>query len=339
MKKYRKLKIALITTLLVLLFAAGVGYANRGTLVAWGYDTFLSKQVEQKLAHSYQPLNDRLVSEAPKLETPFSMLLMGVDARDHEAGRSDTLIYTVIRPNDGNVLMLSIPRDTYTDMVGKGKKDKITHAYAYGGPEMAVRSVEKLLNAKVDHYASINFHGFEQVVDTLGGISLPITQDIVNKGADHEKFTIHANQSSYNGKDALNFVRYREDAGGDVSRTERNRQFLEALIHKTSSMQQWSKIPGILSIIGDNFRTDIPPATMTDLAKPFLQTDHPIKNYTLLGEDKRMGPQNLWYFLANEADLQAVRNTIDVWMNPNTSVDQLIVPSDTKPVVNTENPA
>jgi LCP family protein required for cell wall assembly len=339
MKRHPKLKIFLLTAFVALLSAAGIGYANRGSLASWGFDTFVSAQVEKKLAQSYKPLNNRPVSEAPKVEVPFSVLLLGVDARGAERGRSDTLIYTIVRPKDGNVLMLSIPRDTYADIAGRDEKDKITHAYAYGGAEMAIESVQKLLNAKVDHYASINFQGFVQVVDTLGGISLPITKDIVNKDADHEKFTIPANQSSYNGKDVLNYVRYREDAGGDVSRTERNRQFLEALMHKTASLDKWRNIPDILNIIGKNFRTDIPPVSMTDLTKQFLQSDHHVKSYTLTGEGQRMGAQHLWYFVADENGLQQVRRTIDVWLNPSSTASQLTVPSDPPPAAQPQFPA
>ncbi|MFC5529573.1 LCP family protein [Cohnella yongneupensis] len=326
--KRSRLKIALLCTFGLLVIATGLIYSNRGALAALGYDWFLADKVEESFKDSYKPLNDRPEAEPMKVENPFSMLLLGVDARANERGRSDTMIYTVIRPKDGKVLMMSIPRDTYADIVGKDKKDKITHAYAFGGAEMAVNSVEELLDAKVDHYATINFQGFKQVVDTLGGISLPITEDIVNKGADHEKFTVKANQPSYSGVEALNFVRYREDAGGDMSRTERNRQFLEALIQKASSMNQWTKIPEVLDIVGDNFSTDLHPETMSDLAKQFLQTGHSIRSYTLKGVGKRMGAQNLWYYVADEADLTAVRATIAAWMNPNTPLDQLTTPAD-----------
>lgn len=237
MRNFGKRKAILLGSLLLLLLAAGIGYANRGSVAAWGYDRFLSKEVEKKLAESYQPLKDRQTVEEPqKITEPFSTLLMGVDARDRERGRSDTLIYTVIRPMDGQVLMISIPRDTYAEIAGKEVMDKITHSYAYGGPEMAVGTVEKLLGARIDHYASINFQGFIRVVDTLGGIPLPITEDIVNKGAGHEKFTIKANQPLYEGRDALNYVRYREDAGDDISRAGRNRIFLDALMNKASSL-------------------------------------------------------------------------------------------------------
>jgi LCP family protein required for cell wall assembly len=342
MRKYHKFKVIIISVVMLLVVIAGIGYANRGALSALGYDWFLSNKVEASLADSYKPLKDRDEVAAPEVENPFSMLLLGVDARASERGRSDTIIYTVVRPQDGRVLMLSIPRDTYADIVGKDKKDKITHAFAFGGAEMAVNSVEKLLDAKVDHYAAIDFQGFKQVVDTLGGIPLPITKDIVNKGVDHEKFVVKANQDVYNGVDALNFVRYREDAGGDNSRTVRNHQFLEALMHKASSLKQWANIPEILGIVGDNFTTDLPPESMSQLAKQFLQEGHQIRSYTLKGDGKRMGTQNLWYSVADEEDLTAVRSTIAAWLNPETSVDQLSIPSDASQATKTEkaqNPA
>jgi len=326
MRKAKRWKIVLVSAVSAAIVLAGLGYANRGTLKAWGYDWFLSDKVETSFADSYQPLNDRPETPEPEVREPFSLLLMGVDARAKERGRSDTLIYTVVRPKDGNVLMVSIPRDTYADIVGKDKMDKITHAYAFGGAEMAVNSVEKLLDAKIDHYASINFQGFVKVVDTLGGIHLPIGKDIVNKGADHEKFTVKANKDSYTGVEALNYVRYREDAGGDMSRTERNRVFMEELIHKASSLKQWDKIPEVLGIVGDNFSTDLPPASMSELAKQFLQTGHEIQSYTLKGEGQRMGKQNLWYFVSDEQDLDAVRATIATWLNADTPASELTVP-------------
>ncbi|MFB9279296.1 LCP family protein [Cohnella cellulosilytica] len=328
MRKLQRWHKVVALSVALLLVLAGIGYANRGALSALGYDIFLSDKVESSFANSYQPLTDRPIVEEPeaKVEKPFSMLLMGVDARAKERGRSDTLIYTVIRPEDGNVLMVSIPRDTYADIVGRDTKDKITHAYAFGGPEMAVNSVEKLLDAKIDHYASINFQGFVQVIDTLGGIHLPIGKDIVNKGADHEKFTVKANKDSYTGVEALNYVRYREDAGGDMARADRNRVFLEELIHKASSLQQWNKIPEVLDIVGDNFQTDLLPSSINELAKKFLQAGHEIQSYTLKGEGKRMGAQNLWYFVGDEEDLAEVRATISTWLDADTPESLLTVP-------------
>ena len=146
----------------------------------------------------------------------------GIDERNKEIGRSDTMIYTVVRPIDGAILMVSIPRDTYTAIIGKETKsgkqweDKITHAYAFGGAKMSVETVKNLFDSHIDHYATINFQGFRDVIDSMGGITLPVTEDLVNDDADHEKFVVKAGQDLYNGADALNYVRYREDAGGDT---------------------------------------------------------------------------------------------------------------------------
>lgn len=326
-----KRTLMIISILTVLILVAGIGYANRGALAAWGFEKLLADEVEKKLADTYAPLPNRPAPDATEpaqiREKPFSVLLMGVDARNKERGRSDTLIYTVIRPEDGRVLMVSLPRDTYADMAGKGFKDKIAHAYAYGGPEMTVESVEQLLQSPVDHYASINFQGFIQAVDLLGGISLPITEDIVNRKAEHEKFTIKANQSSYSGQDALNYVRYREDAGGDISRTERTRQFLEALIRKAASMQQWDNIPEIMDTLGDHFRTDIRPTEITTLVKQFIQSNPRISSYTLKGAGKRMGDDQLWYYVADPDDLEAVRTTIANWLDTSSAAAELTVPT------------
>ena len=187
-----------------------------------------------------------------KGENPFSLLLLGIDQRDKEIGRSDTMIYTVVRPIDGAILMVSIPRDTYTAIIGKETKsgkqweDKITHAYAFGGAKMSVETVENLFDSHIDHYATINFQGFRDVIDSMGGISLPVTEDLVNDDADHEKFVVKAGQDLYNGTDALNYVRYREDAGGDTSRAGRHQVFLNAIMNKASQVGQWTKFPDLI---------------------------------------------------------------------------------------------
>lgn len=319
-RKHKKHKIMLFTILAFVLVAGGLAYAFRGNIASLGYDWLVADHVEDNFKDSYKPLGNR--PEAPKtdFDKPFSMLLLGVDARGKEQGRSDTIVYMVARPEDGKLLMVSIPRDTYTEIVGTGHNDKINHAYAFGGAEMSVDSMEKLLGTRVDHYATINFEGFKDVVDEMGGISLPIEKDIVNKGAGHEKFTIKGNQSSYNGTDALNFVRYREDAGGDIARTERQRQFLEAMLDKVSSLSMWTKIPDVLNIVGNNFTTDLQPSEINSLAKKYLQSGYAIMSHTLEGEGKRMGPQGVWYYVPDPDDVRKTQQLITKWLDSEANV-------------------
>ncbi|MFD0590243.1 LCP family protein [Paenibacillus sp. GCM10027627] len=326
MKKYKRATMISAAVLLVLTAV----YFNRSALAMMGFDWFLQGGVEKQMEKTYKPIDGREpkpVGWDKKKGEPFSLLLLGVDQRKNEIGRSDTLIYSIVRPSDGNILLLSIPRDLYVDIVGKDRKDKINHSYAFGGAGMTMDTIEKLFDAPVDHYASINFEGFKSVIDAMGGISLPIKEDIVNKGYNHDYFIIKGGQPLYNGIDALNFVRYREDAGGDMSRTERHQQFLSAMIDKATGMKQWAKIPELINIMGDNFSTDIQPGQLIDLGQNlFTSKNRNMYSHTLLGQGHRLKAGGAWYYFADEEDLRQVQTMIKNWLNPDTTAANLILP-------------
>ncbi|OXM14492.1 LCP family protein [Paenibacillus herberti] len=309
----------------VLLILGAAGYYNRTTLALWGFDMFLASDVKKKLEPSYKPIDSNPATEKVKYTKadPYSVLLLGVDARDAEQGRSDTMMYTVVRPTDGAILMVSIPRDTYTEIVGRDREDKITHAYAFGGAKMAVDTVENLLGNEVDYYAAVNFNGFKALIDAMGGISLPVEKDLVNDDPGHEKFVVKAGQDKYMGRDALNFVRYREDAGGDLSRTERQQTFVEAIMDEASGMSSWPRIPEYVGIMGENFATDIPPSDMIEMAKAMIQgNNRAIYTHTLKGEGGRHSDTGAWYYFADEEDVEKSKQLIIDWMNPDkTMVD------------------
>lgn len=307
-----------------------MGYFNRTALALWGFDQFLSDHVENKLGQSYKPLqrpdtnkSGGELSEAYK--KPMTMLLLGIDQRYKERGRSDTMIVTVVRPKDGALLMLSIPRDAFVDIPGRKSKDKITHAYAFGKADLSVATVEELLGIKIDHYAAINFKGFREAIDALGGIPLPIDKDIVNKGYDHEKFTIKGGQDRYNGTDALNYVRYREDAGGDSSRAGRHQIFITNLMNEATHLSQLSKLPGLFDIMGDNFTTDLNPEQIIGLGKSMLDK-RTVYSYTLKGDGHRLVNGGPWYFFLNDKDVEQAKQWIKSWMDDSLTLNQLPVP-------------
>ncbi|WP_223070127.1 LCP family protein [Paenibacillus caui] len=316
----------LVITLLVLLLAGGGAYAYREQLALTAFDLFLSGSVEKQLEKSYAPLENeepKKVDVKTEQTEPFTALLLGVDQRDNEPARSDTMIYAVVRPEDSKVLLVSIPRDTYVDIIGKDDKDKINHAYAYGGAKMAKDTVESYMGHPVDYYAAINFNGLKEVVDAVGGVELPITKDIVNKQKDHEKFTIKANQPLYGGVDALNYVRYREDS--DFERTKRHQVFLNAFVDRVLKLNQVSKIPKLMDIMGENFKTDMQPSMIIDLSKQLLIGERPqISSFTIMGKGTRIG--GVYYDLADEQDLAFAKQMIESWWSPDTAKDQLLVP-------------
>ncbi|KAJ3198209.1 hypothetical protein HK101_007730 [Irineochytrium annulatum] len=203
-------------------------------------------------------------------------------------GRSDTVIYAVVRPKESRVLLVSIPRDTYVQIVGRDANkdgvddyDKLAHAYAFGGENMSINTVEKFLDADVGYYATINFDGIKKVVDALGGVKLPIDEDIVNKNPDHVQFTIEGGKPIYDGQEALYYVRYREDS--DFNRTKRQQIFLNAMANEMLNLNQIAKIPELIQIMGDSFQTDMRASFIIDLAKQVLTQEKPqISSFTIL---------------------------------------------------------
>ncbi|MCR8844412.1 LCP family protein [Paenibacillus sp. SC116] len=323
MKKKKSAKKWWILLAVIVLVLVG-GFMFRKQLALLGFDLFLQDKVEESLNGSYQPIDGK-PEVSREVTEPFSTLLLGVDQRDKEVGRSDTMIYSVVRPKDNKVLLISIPRDTYTKIIGYNGdvKTKINHAYAHGGVKMSIDTVEDLLGTKVDHYATVNFQGLKDVVDAMGGVKLPITEDIVNKDPNHEKFRIEGNKPIYNGQEALYYVRYREDS--DMNRTMRHRIFLEAMMNRAVELDQIHKIPDLIGIMGKNFTTDMRPSYMIDLAKTMFQNAGApiISSYMLHGEGQRM--DGGWYYIPLEEDIEYVQQLIKNWMDPNAQ------PSDLKP--------
>ncbi|WP_127530020.1 LCP family protein [Paenibacillus kobensis] len=334
MRRKSNRKVKWISGIMAFVLALGLfGYYNRTTLALWGFDMFLSDKVKNELQQSYKPLDGREPQNVSYTDMsnskPFSLLLLGVDQRENETGRSDTMMVAVVRPTDRAVLLISIPRDTYTEIIGKDKSDKITHAFAYGGAKMSIETVENLFGTTINHYATINFSGFRNLIDAMGGVALPIGKDIVNSGKDHEKFVVKANQPSYNGQDALNYVRYREDAGGDVSRTGRQQAFLDAIMKKASGVGQWNNIPEYVGIMGEDFSTDMTPEMMVGLAKTMLQSDsRTIYSHTLTGSGHRLTAGGTWYYFADEDDVAASADLIESWLNPATPLNSLPLPAE-----------
>uniref|UniRef100_UPI00406C7B54 LCP family protein n=1 Tax=Paenibacillus sp. FSL R7-0345 TaxID=2954535 RepID=UPI00406C7B54 len=327
MKKMKKRYIALIA--LVVIIAGGFLFQKQLAVLA--FDLFLSDRVEAKLEkESYVPLDkDSTTTVKPEpvvfKSDPFSLMLLGTDQRGNETARSDTMIYAVVRPEDYKLLLISIPRDTYTEIIGHrdNKKDKITHAYAFGGQQMAKDTLEALLGHDIQYYATINFQGLKDAVDAIGGVPLPIKKDIVNKGADHEKFTIVGGKSNYSGEEALNYTRYREDS--DFNRTKRQQVFIDVVANKMLSISQIGKIPELLDIMGENFKTDMEPSLIISLAKKFMGgKDMDISSFTVMGEGKKI--DGVYYDIVDEEDLSEAQAMIDNWMSASTPVSQLIEP-------------
>lgn len=331
--KYSKRKKIWISTLAFVLIVGLASFIFRKELMAFGFDNVVAPTIEQTLKDSYVPLEETAdpgVQPTPDKDQPFSLLLLGTDQRGKENGLSDSIIYTVIRPEDNRVLLVSIPRDSYAEIIGaenvKGarKNNKINSAHSYGGPQMSVDTVKNLLDAPIEYYATINFNGLVGVTDALGGVELPITKVIENKSPEHEKLRIEPNKPIYSGEEALMYVRYREDS--DFKRTERQRIFLKAALDRMKRIDNILNIQKIIEIAGSNFKTNMKSDFIQDLAKKvILEGGTPqITSHMLQGEGSR---KDQWYYMLDEDDVKRTHDMIEIWLDPKSTETDLITAS------------
>ncbi len=230
---------------------------------------------------------------------PFSVLMLGVDEREGDAGRSDTIIVMTVNPIEKSSKMISIPRDTYTEIVGKGSKDKINHAYAFGGIEMSMGTVENLLDIPIDYVLQINMEGFEDIVDAVGGVE-------VNNALDFsvDRFNYPKGNITLDGKEALSYVRMRYgDPNGDFGRQDRQKQVIQGVMREGASVKSLVNYRSIFDALGDNVQTNMTFDEMMDVQKNYRNAVGTVDQlYFEEGTGGKMD-NGIWYYHMDEAEL------------------------------------
>lgn len=242
----------------------------------------------------------------------FSVLLMGIDTGDLgrvEQGRSDTMMVATISPQDNQTTVVSIPRDTYVDIVGHGTTDKINHAYAFGGAAMSMDTVEKFLDIPIDHYVSLNMEGLKELVDAVGGIEVDNDLTFSIDGYD---FSI--GRISLTGEEALAYSRMRyEDPNGDYGRQDRQRKMVEAIVKKVLSLDGVSQYQTILNAVENNMKTDMSFDDMRTLALNYRSAFQIIKQDQLQGEGFMQ--DGISYQRVNDEELARVQAELKAQLN------------------------
>lgn len=188
------------------------------------------------------------------------MLLVGADDR-RERGRADTIIIATINADTGRAALVSVPRDLRVHVPGHGET-KINHAYHYGGVRLLRYVVENLTGQRIRRYAKLNFQTFEQAVDALGGVTI-VVPDVEGGGRgmnyeDHaDRLSIHLRpgRQRLDGKAAMGYVRYRRD--GDLQRTARQREFLQALARQHLRPERLPALAGVLAMVLRSAETNL----------------------------------------------------------------------------------
>jgi polyisoprenyl-teichoic acid--peptidoglycan teichoic acid transferase len=235
---------------------------------------------------------------------PISILLMGVDERNGDKGRSDTLIAMTLNPQKGKMQMVSIPRDTRTEIVGHGTVDKINHAYAFGGPKMALETVENFTGIQMDYYIRVNMEALSALVDAVDGITVHNDLDWVEGGVHYKKGDLNLN-----GKEALGYVRMRHsDQNGDFGRNDRQRQIITAIIDKASSISSVTRFTEILAALGDNAKTNMTFEDMMDIQKNYRNCRNNIAEYEVKGKGTKIN--GIYYLNVPDEEKTNVSNML-----------------------------
>lgn len=208
------------------------------------------------------------LSRFDRLNLKKNIVVMGVDKRDGDVGRSDTLFVVMFDPKNSKASLLSIPRDTMVK-IPKNGWDKINHAYAYGGHKMTVQTVEEFLGIRINNYVLIDFKGFVRIIDAIGGIDIDVEKDMHYSDPYDDNglvINLHKGWQHLDGEKAIEYVRYRDEEG-DIGRIKRQQKFISAVYDKITSSQILLKMPGLIKEITSMIKTDMSLSDMATLAK------------------------------------------------------------------------
>ena len=202
----------------------------------------------------------------------LNVLLLGVDRRDGEDGspeNTDTMIVLSLDPLNRTASMLSIPRDTLVTIPGHGQS-KINAAYAYGGPELAQRSVEQVLGIRLNSYALVDFNAFVRIVDSVGGVLVDVKRPIRDEAyptADFgiRRLNIFGGPQLMHGEVALEYARSRHDSN-DFSRSRRQQQVLAAIRAQLGRDGMLARVPTLMGDVGTLVQTNFDPGNVLSLA-------------------------------------------------------------------------
>ncbi|ABG87266.1 Cell envelope-related transcriptional attenuator domain family [Clostridium perfringens SM101] len=266
--KNRKLIITLsIIGLLIVSLVGGV--ATYGL-------TMLGKINKVDLNENNLGIDKAIDEKLSKYDGIANIALFGIDATDGNVGRSDAIMIATVDKIHNKLKLTSIMRDSYVDIQGHGK-DKINHAYAFGGHELALKTLNENFDLNLKDFATVNFSSLPKIIDSIGGIDLGIRNDelqyINNYIGDLNTLNktnvsniTSAGTQHVNGTQALAYCRIRYTAGGDGERTERQRIVLSKLFDKFSKISP-TKYPSILNELMPMITTSLSSSDILGLAK------------------------------------------------------------------------
>lgn len=310
-RRNRKILTGVLVSLLAVLLV--------GSTAAFAYVNRISNNLMNGLDSS---LFDALVStDTP--EDPFYVLLLGTDrseARENSnelqgSYRSDSMMLARLDPRGGKATIVSIPRDSYVQLGSHGK-GKINAAHAYGGPTLAVEVVSKVTGVPISHYAEIDFDGFADIVDTLGGIEVDVPIEINDPQAGGH---LSAGRQTLNGEQALILCRSRhsyDDYGdGDSYRSANQRLVLSAIAKKFLASDPLT-MANTVQALSESILTDMRVDEIIGIARSMSGLDISTDLYTASLPTSSKYMDETWYEIIDEAGWKAMIKRMDQGLPP-----------------------
>ena len=273
-KKRKVLKVILIIFIVLVVIVAAVAAAGFTYIYS-----MLGKMDQEEINLNAISIDEAVADELSEYR---NIALFGIDSREDDYGRgnrSDCIIIASINKKTNDVRLVSVYRDTYLLLTGRSL-DKVTHAYSYGGAELAVSTLNANLDLNIQEYVTVNFDAVVDAVDALGGITMPITSDevkYINSYIDENNRVTGHNSShittagtyKLDGVQALAYSRIRYTAGGDYKRTERMRDVLEAMLKKAKTLSV-SELVNFVNIMLPKISTNISSTDIIGLAPTLM---------------------------------------------------------------------
>jgi polyisoprenyl-teichoic acid--peptidoglycan teichoic acid transferase len=291
--------------LIIIGIIIGVIVISVGGYAYYLYDT--AKDAANEMHEKVEIDKPRPVVEGNDLK-PISIMLLGVDERPNDKGRSDTIIIAAINPKTESMLMFNIPRDTRTEIVGKDYVDKINHAYNLGGSQMAMDTAENFLDTPIDYYVKVNMESFKDIVDAVGGVEVDNPKPFEYQGNYFPQ-----GYQELNGVEALAYSRMRyQDSKGDLGRNDRQRQIITSIINKGARVSSITKFDNILNILGENVKTNMTFEEMKDIQKNYKDARRNIESTEIQGTNEKI--DGVWYYLVQDEEKERISNLLKKYL-------------------------
>jgi len=253
-----------------------------------------------------------ILSMAPKTYlNGVNVMVLGID-QTSDSQRSDTIMVVHLDWQHNHIGVLSVPRDTRVNVPGMGFT-KINHAYAKGGVELAKKAVSQLLNVPIEYHVVFHLNGVEEIIDQIGGVKINVQHNMYYVDQAGDLFIdLKKGDQTLNGKQAVQYLRFRHDEKADIGRIQRQQSFLKAVSEQARDALSVGEIPGLIRQLSKNFETDLSIRQIIGLAVQFKQAfaNGTIQTGTLPGVPSIIDNISYW-----KPELQLVDKTVqDVLM-------------------------